>query len=161
LRSNRTNPRAEGDAMRDDEISKDVRKLMEAIEQREGRLVIGDLVVKLVEGFRRDYFPGLTVVDAFAMMLIIVKMVHANNAGRTPTVSDIARSAGCPRRTVARRLADLEIVGAVQRRGTGYALTPIYFNTPDMLFGFYRRSEIVRHTPEKLAKTGNKRRAEH
>jgi hypothetical protein len=118
------------------------------------RQALGEIVIRLLESARDDYFPGEGLVDFLLFVLILVKMYDINELGRLATASALSRSVGLPRTTMQRKLARLKRMGAIQQRGSRFMLSPSYLNNPQMLLGFKRRVNAVRDAPKKLTKVG-------
>jgi hypothetical protein len=116
---------------------------------------MAETIIRLMEGFRDDYLPGMRTWDAFALLLIIRKMYEMHTAGRKATASALSRAVGMPRTTVLRKLSLLKKIGAVEKYGPHFMLSPKYFNNPRMLQGFKRRAIIVRNWPNKLSEMDN------
>ena len=112
-------------------------------------------IIRLMEGFRDDYLPGLRTWDAFAPLLILRKMGEMHDAGHAASTSALSRSTGMPRTTIRRKLAQLKKMGAIEQHGSRFLLLPLYLNKPIMLQGFRRRREMVGFLPKKLAETDN------
>jgi hypothetical protein len=114
------------------------------------RHAVADLLVRLMETVRDDWFPDIDTSRAFELTLIGVKMWDMLDAGRMPSASALSRSTGIPRTTVQRRLTYLKRIGAVERHGSKYAIVPAYMNRPVILDGAMRRQLRIVSTSKKL-----------
>jgi biotin operon repressor len=112
-------------------------------------------IIRLMEGFRDDYLPGLRTWDAFAPLLILRKMGEMHDAGHAASASALSRSTGMPRTTVQRKLAQLKKIGAIDQHGSLFLMLPPYLNKPAILQGFRRRRDMVGRLPKKLSETGS------
>jgi hypothetical protein len=119
------------------------------------RYVLAETVVTLTEGFRRDCMPKVRTWEAFAMLLILRKMLEVHIRGHNASASGLSRALGMPRTTVRRRLGLLEKLGAVERIGSRFRVVATYMNDPHMVRGFRKRREIVRQAPRKMAETAS------
>jgi hypothetical protein len=68
------------------------------------RYAIGELVIRLMEGFRDDYMPRVKTPEAFELLIIIEKLLDLHEVGRLGTASAISRSTDIPRTSVYPRL---------------------------------------------------------
>jgi len=111
---------------------------------------MGELIIRLMEGFRDDYMPRVKICEAFELLVILEKLVDLHEVRRLGTASAISRSTDIARTTVFRRLAYLKKLGAIEKRGSGFLLVPAFLNNPIMLEGFKRRLHRVVRAPQKL-----------
>jgi DNA-binding IclR family transcriptional regulator len=121
----------------------------------EQRHTLADSVIRLLETFRDDLFPGVATWESFALFLILHRIAHMNQLGRAANASALAWSTGIPRTTVRRRLAELRRTGIIEQRGSCYLLSATFMNHPHLLRGFKRRREMVRHLSKYLAETAS------
>jgi DNA-binding IclR family transcriptional regulator len=96
---------------------------------------MAEMGIRLMEGFRDDYLPGMRTWDAFALLLIIRKMYEMHTAERKATASALSRAVGMPRTTVLRKLSLRNKIGAVEKYGLHFMLSPKYFNNPAHVAG--------------------------
>lgn len=94
---------------------------------------MAETVIRLMESLRDDYLPGMRTWDAFALLLIIRKIYEMHTAGRRATASALSRAVGMPRTTVLRKMSQLKKIGAVEKYGSHFMLSPKYFNNPRIL----------------------------
>ena len=121
------------------------------IEKGRERFATADLAVRLIEDLRRDYWPDVNAWDAFAMTVFVRATLSINQSGRLASVDRISRMSGISRSTVQRRMEMLHQQGAVEKRGSRFALVPEFFNAPHILEGFKRRRQMVQAVSKKLA----------
>jgi len=133
----------------------DTEAIIDELELGRQRYAMGETVVTLMEGFRKDYMPRVGTWDAFAMLLILRKMLEGHIRGQNASASGISRALGMPRTTVRRKLGLLEKLGAVESIGSRFRVLPAYMNSPHMIRGFRKRRDIVRQAPKKMAETGS------
>jgi hypothetical protein len=112
--------------------------LSSVIDERR-RHAVADLLIRLVETVRDDYFPDATMCRAFELALIGTKMWDMNDVGRMASATALSRATGIPRATVQRRLAYMKRLGGVEQHGSKYTLSPTYMNRPTPLDGHARR----------------------
>jgi hypothetical protein len=124
--------------------------LASVIDERR-RHAVADLLVRLVETVRDDYFPGTSMCRAFELTLIGTKMWDMLDADRVPSASALSRATGIPRSTVLRRLAYLKRLGAVEQHGSKYTVLPAYLNRSTLLDGHARRMLKIVTGSKKLA----------
>jgi hypothetical protein len=131
------------------------KSVMSEIRLWKQRHAMAATIIRLMEGFRDDYLPGMKTWDAFAPLLILRKMGEMHDAGRAASAGALSRSTGLPRTTVQRKLAQLKKMGAIEQHGSRFLMSPPYLNKPIILHGFRRRREMVGHLPMKLAETSS------
>jgi hypothetical protein len=120
------------------------KSIFNEIELAHERYAMADTVVGLCEGFRQDYFPKASLLDAFVLLLVLRRMVDRHRHGRLANATCISQATGIPRTTVQRRLAQLESLGAIrEQRSSQFVVVPEFMNTPERLEGFVRRRERV------------------
>jgi DNA-binding transcriptional ArsR family regulator len=117
------------------------------------RYAMGETVVALMEGFRRDYMPKVEICEAFVMLLILRKMLEVHIRGQNASASAISRAVNMSRTTVRRKLGLLEELGAVEKIGSRFRVLPTYMNSPHMVRGFRKRRDIMRQAPKRMAET--------
>lgn len=120
----------------------------------EQRNVVIDSMTRLMGSFLDDYFPGISLEDASALIVILEKMYDSHRAGREATIASLSRVLRIPRITVQRRLAVLTKKEFVARTGRRYALRVEPFNEPARVEGFKRRLGIIRGLGIKLFEMG-------
>jgi hypothetical protein len=133
----------------------DTEAIIDELQLGRQRYAMAETVVTLMEGFRRDYMPKVGTWDAFAMLLILRKMLEGHTRGQNASASGISRALGMPRTTVRRKLGLLEKLGAVERIGSRFRVLPAYMNSPHMIRGFRKRRDILRQAPKRMAETGS------
>jgi hypothetical protein len=133
-------------------LPKSVVSAMLSFEQRH---TLAESVIRLLETFRDDLFPGVATWESFGLLLILHRIAHMNQLGRAANASALAWSTGIPRTTVRRRLAELRRTGIIEQRGSCYLLSATFMNHARLLRGFKRRREMVRHLSKYLAETAN------
>jgi len=126
------------------------RSVLNAVILWKQRYAMGELIIRLMEGFRDDYMPRMRICEAFELLVVLEKLVDLHEVHRLGTASAISRSTDLPRTTVHRRLRHLNKLGAVERRGSGFLLVPAFLNSPLMLEGFKQRVHRVVRAPQKL-----------
>jgi predicted transcriptional regulator len=124
--------------------------LASVIDERR-RHAVADLLVRLVETIRDDYFPGTSTSDAFELALIGTKMWDMLDAGRMASASALSRATGIPRATVQRRLAYMKRLGAIEQHGSKYTVSLTYMNRSTSLDGHARRMLKIVTGSKKLA----------
>jgi hypothetical protein len=129
------------------------KSIIHAIQWGRERFVLADTVVQLTEGFRADYVPKLSTWEAFAMLLILRRMLDVHQRGRLSSPSGISRAIGMPRTTVYRRLELLKTIGAIEQRGSRFAVLPEFMNAPHKLAGFKRRRDMWHSADKKMSAT--------
>jgi hypothetical protein len=138
------------------QISKSPKSLLEQLTfGKRARRVVADLIIELVETCRDDFMPGTPLYEFFMHVLIVGKMLTLHDRGREASASDLSRLTGIPRTTVQRKLQTMLKIGAIERCGHRWVITPSFFNTPLVIRGFKRRQAIVNLAREKIATTGN------
>ena len=76
--------------------------------------------------------PEATLLETFLYILILRHMWTVHGHAKLSSASRIARSIDMPRSTVLRRLHFMETkLGAIERRGTRWALRPEFLNAPN------------------------------
>ena len=130
------------------------KSIFNEIELAHDRYTMADTVVGLCEGFRHDYFPEASILDAFVLLLVLRRMVDRHRHGRLANATCISQATGIPRTTVQRRLAQLERLGAItQQRSSQFMVVPEFMNTPDKLIGFVKRRRRVGIAYKKMHST--------
>jgi hypothetical protein len=124
-----------------------------ALRSFEQRHTLVESIIRLLETFRDDLFPGATTWESFALLVVLHRIANMNQLGRAANASALAWSTEMPRTTVRRRLARLKKAGVIEQRGSCYLLSPKFMNHPHILRGFKRRREIVRHLSKYLTET--------
>ena len=131
------------------------KSIIDSLELGRQRYVMAETVIQMVEGFRRDYMPNVRTWDAFALLLLLRKMLDQHMAGRAASASALSRSVGMPRTTVQRKLAQLKKIGAIEQHGSRFMVSPTYMNSPKMLQGFRRRLDFIRSAPKRISVSGS------
>jgi hypothetical protein len=124
----------------------DISKIKYGVE----RCAMADLVIKLADTFKEDWFEGLDVWEALQMAAIMLKMYQIHQMGKAASASAISRSIGMPRTTVERKLVTLNKRGLVERYGTRFALSIDGINDPRLIDGFAKRLVVVRASLAKM-----------
>jgi hypothetical protein len=86
------------------------------IQLEKQRHAMAGLVIKLMEGFQHNYMPDVKLVNAFELLLIIHRMLHAHDAGHEATATAIGRGAGMSRARVQRKLEARPAIGRALER---------------------------------------------
>jgi len=113
------------------------------------RCAMANLVLKLAESFRDDWFPGLGTWEA-QLATIMLSMYQIHLAGRSASASDLSRKTGMPRPTVRRKLASLKKMGLVNQYGVDFELSADGLNRPRLLRGFRQRLQMVKTSLQKM-----------
>jgi hypothetical protein len=130
------------------------RGIIDAIKLGHERYVLADTVVRLTEEFRDDYVPGAKTWEAFAMLLILRRMLDVHQRGRKSSALGLSRAIGMPRTTVQRRLENLKKMGAIEQDGARFTVLPEFMNASHMVEGFKRRRVIWHRAAKKMSATG-------
>jgi hypothetical protein len=115
------------------------------------RYVLADTVVRLTEEFRADYVPRAKTWEAFALLLILRRMLDVHLRGRKSSAVQISRTIGMPRTTVYRKLAQLKKMGAIKQEGARFTVVPEFMNASHMLTGFKRRRDMWHGADKKMS----------
>jgi DNA-binding transcriptional MocR family regulator len=134
--------------------------IVDAIDLGPSRFTMVDAIVRLIESVRQDFDPDAKTWDTFINLLILHRMWATHRNGRLASAAGIAKSIGMPRSTVVRRLGHLQKRGAIERRGTRYALVPQFINSPAGVTdsgtrGFKRRVARWREADKKMTIVGD------
>jgi hypothetical protein len=129
-------------------------KILDAIKFGHERYVLADTVVRLTEAFRADYVPDAKTWEAFALLLILRKMLEQQMNARPSSASTLSRAVGMPRTTVQRRLAQLTKLGAVEQHGSRFAVVPEFMNVSLRVEGFKHRREVWHRADKKMTTVG-------
>jgi hypothetical protein len=121
-----------------------------AIQYGDERCTMADLVLKVVNSFRDDWFPDQNTWESLQFAMIMLSMYQIHLVGRAPSASDVARSTGMPRPTVQRKLAKLKKIGYVNQYGSRFELSIDGLNQPRLLDGFRKRLGIVKGALQKM-----------
>jgi DNA-binding MarR family transcriptional regulator len=95
------------------------RNIARAVERR----IIGELLIGAMVNMRRAYFPTLPPQNVPDLGLVMAYVMLAHIAGHTTTAHKIAEETAIPRATITRRLALLERLGHLERRGSRYLMS--------------------------------------
>jgi hypothetical protein len=106
------------------------KSIVNAITLAPSRFTMIETVIWMIESIRHDFAPDLKTWECFEHLLIIRRMWAVHRHGGLSSAAGIAQLIGMPRSTVQRRLRYLEKIGAVDRRGTRYAIVPDFINSP-------------------------------
>lgn len=104
--------------------------IVHAVDLGPSRYTMVDTVVRLIESVRQDFGPETKTWETFINLLIVHRMWAQHRNGQLASAAGIAKAVGMPRSTVQRRLRRLVKDGAVERRGTRYAIVPEFINSP-------------------------------
>jgi hypothetical protein len=129
------------------------KSIIDAIKMGHERYVLADTVVRLTEEFRADYAPSAKTWEAFALLLILRRMLDVHQRGRESSAVVIARAIGMPRTTVYRKLAQLKKMGAVAQNGSHFSVLPEFMNASHMIEGFKHRRQVWHRAYKKMSAT--------
>jgi len=111
---------------------------------------MADMVLKLAESFRDDWFPGCSVWESLQFAMIMLSLYQIHLTGRSASASDLSRKTGMPNATVRRKLASLKKTGYVHQYGLHYELSVDGLNQPRLLEGFRRRLGTVKVSLQRM-----------
>jgi hypothetical protein len=115
------------------------------------RRAIGQMIIRLVESTRDDFFPGMPIQDFIVALLLLDGVYEQNERGREASASGLARTTGIPRATVQRRLIELDKKWhAIEQRRHRYVLNLTFFNAPLTMRGMPSRWLKIKRTSEML-----------
>lgn len=92
--------------------------------------------------------------EAFALLLILRKMLDQHVNARPSSASTLSRAVGMPRTTVQRKLMLLKQMGAVEQHGSRFAVVPEFMNVSQRVEGFKHRRELWHRADKKITNAG-------